>query len=38
MSWNERKFESKHYGTNDRAWKFWRGAKQALSDRRRRDG
>jgi len=31
-SWNERKFESKHYGTNDRAWKFWRGAKQALSD------
>ena len=24
--WNERKLESKNYATNDRAWKFWRGA------------
>ncbi len=30
-SWNERKFESRRYGTNDRAWKFWKGARQALS-------
>jgi type VI secretion system protein ImpK len=30
--WNERKLESKYYATNDRAWKFWRGASQALSD------
>jgi type VI secretion system protein ImpK len=29
--WNERKFESKLYATNDRAWKFWRGANLALS-------
>ncbi len=31
-SWNERKFESRHYGTNDRAWRFWRGARQSLAD------
>ena len=30
--WNERKLESKYYATNDRAWKFWRGADQALSE------
>ena len=29
--WNERKLESKYYATNDRAWKFWRGANQAFS-------
>lgn len=29
--WNERKLEGELYGTNDRAWKFWRQAEQALS-------
>ena len=29
--WNERKLESKNYGTNDRAWEFWRGANLALA-------
>ena len=24
--WNERKLESKYYATNNRAWKFWKGA------------
>jgi type VI secretion system protein ImpK len=30
-AWNERKFESRRYSTNDRAWKFWKSANQALS-------
>jgi type VI secretion system protein ImpK len=30
-AWNENKFETRRYGTNDRAWKFWRGANQALA-------
>jgi type VI secretion system protein ImpK len=29
-AWNERKLESKRYSTNDRAWKFWKNANQAL--------
>jgi type VI secretion system protein ImpK len=29
--WNENKFETRRYATNDRAWKFWRGANQALA-------
>jgi type VI secretion system protein ImpK len=27
--WNERKFEVEFYGTNDRAWRFWRQARLA---------
>jgi type VI secretion system protein ImpK len=30
-SWNERKLEFKQYATNDRAWKFWSSANDALS-------
>src|SRR5205807_5159764 len=29
--WNERKLEVELYGTNDRAWKFWRQAELALA-------
>jgi type VI secretion system protein ImpK len=29
--WNERKLEVELYGTNDRAWKFWRQADLALA-------
>lgn len=29
--WNERKLEGELYGSNDRAWKFWRQAEMALS-------
>ena len=27
--WNERKLKSKYYATNNRAWKFWKGANGA---------
>jgi type VI secretion system protein ImpK len=27
--WNERKFESEYYGSNDRAWRFWEQARLA---------
>lgn len=29
--WNERKLEGELYGTNDRAWKFWKQAELALT-------
>ena len=29
--WNERKLEGEVYGTNDRAWKFWKQAELALT-------